>query len=342
MKLVRLTYTLLAIFLVIILIYYGKVFLVPIILAIVLWYFINTVNELIRMIPVLGTKIPKGITLFVSSIFILSILVFIGGVIGQTINSMIEVAPSYRVNLEQQIGRLMVAVGYTETITIKTILADLDVNSYLRDLLNSFGSIAQKALLILLYTLFLLIEQNTFPRKIAAMRMDKDKKERLTLLVAKINSSVRTYIGVKFAASFATAFLSYLVIQYAGLDFALFLAFLIFVFNFIPTIGSIVATIFPSMIALVQFEYLTPFFIVLAGVGMIQICIGAVLEPKLYGDSLNISPFVIVLSLVLWGLLWGVVGMLLCVPIMVITINVLAQFPKTEPVALLLTRKGRL
>ena len=153
MKLVRLTYTLLAIFLVIILIYYGKVFLVPIILAIVLWYFINTVNELIRMIPVLGTKIPKEITLFVSSIFILSILVFIGGVIGQTINSMIEVAPSYRVNLEQQIGRLMVAVGYTETITIKTISADLDVNGYLRDLFNSFGSIAQKALLILLYTL---------------------------------------------------------------------------------------------------------------------------------------------------------------------------------------------
>jgi predicted PurR-regulated permease PerM len=132
------------------------------------------------------------------------------------------------------------------------------------------------------------------------------------------------------------------VIQYAGLDFALFWAFVIFVFNFIPTIGSIVATFFPSLIALVQFETLTPFFIILIGVGLIQILIGVILEPKFYGNSLNISPLVIVISLVFWGQLWGIVGMLLCVPITVIMINVFAQFTRTRPIAVLLSQNGKL
>lgn len=341
MKIEKLAYTLLIIFLIIVFIIYSKVFLVPIILAIVLWYLINAVNEFVRLAPLVGNKIPNSITLFISTLLILTVIVTVGGVIGQTINGMIDTAPNYKVNFEQQLGRILSVVGYTEAINLQSISSELDINEYLRDLLSSFSAMAQKFLLILLYTFFLLIEQHTFPRKIAALRLDKDRKERISTLMAKINVAVRKYIGVKFAASFATAMLSFGVIKFVGLDFALFWAFLIFVFNFIPTIGSIVATLFPSLIALVQFDHLSPFFLVLIGVGFIQLCIGGILEPKLYGDSLNISPFVIVISLVLWGLLWGIVGMLLCVPITVIMINVFSQFSKTRPVAVLLSQKGK-
>jgi predicted PurR-regulated permease PerM len=341
MKVERISHTLIVIALVLIFIIYSKVFLVPIILAIVLWYLINAVNLLVRMIPKIGRKIPNGITLAFSTILILIIIFSAGSLIGQTINRMIATAPDYKVNLEQQLGRLLQAVGYTEPITLKSMAAEYDINGYLRDLLNSFSTLAQQFLLVLLYTFFLLIEQHTFTRKIAALRLERERKENIKILINNVNKAVRTYIGVKFAASLATGLLSYMVIRYAGLDFALFWAFLIFVFNFIPTIGSIVATIFPSIIALVQFDHLSPFFIVLIGVGVIQVIIGGMLEPKLYGDSLNISPLVIVLSLVLWGLLWGIVGMLLCVPITVILINVFAQFDKTRPVAVLLSQNGK-
>jgi len=341
MKIERLSHTLIVIGLILVFIIYSKAFLVPVILAIVLWYLINAVNSLVRMIPKFSTKIPNGITLALSTIFVLFIIFTVGSVIGQTINSMITTAPDYKVNLEQQLSRIMTAVGYTEPISLSTVTSELDINGYLRNILNSFKNMAQQFLLILLYTFFLLIEQHTFTRKMAALRLDKERKERIATLTANINKAVRTYIGVKFAASFTTGLLSYAVIKYAGLDFALFWAFLIFVFNFIPTIGSIVATLFPSLIALVQFDYLSPFFIILIGVGLIQLCIGGILEPKLYGDSLNISPFVIVISLVLWGLLWGIVGMLLCVPITVIMIKVFAQFPKTRSVAVLLSQNGK-
>lgn len=341
MKIERLSHTLIVIGLILIFIIYSKTFLVPVILAIVLWYLINAVNSLMRMIPMVSSRIPNGMTLGLSTIFVLFILFSVGSVIGQNINSMISTAPDYRVNLEQQLSRIMAVVGYTEPISLSTMTSELDINGYLGDILNSFKNMAQQFLLILLYTFFLLIEQHTFTRKMAALRFDKERKERIATLTTNINKAVGTYIGVKFAASFTTGLLSYGVIKFVGLDFALFWAFLIFVFNFIPTIGSIVATLFPSLIALVQFDHLSPFFIILIGVGFIQLCIGGILEPKLYGDSLNISPFIIVISLVLWGLLWGIVGMLLCVPITVIMINVFAQFPRTRPVAVLLSQNGK-
>ena len=341
MKVARLSHTLITIALILVFIIYSKVFLVPIILALVLWYLINAVNLLIRMIPKIGSKIPNGITLTFATILILGVIFSAGSVIGQTINGMIATAPDYKVNLEQQLARLLQAVGYSDPVSLKSMTSELDINGYLRDLLNSFGALAQKFLLILLYTFFLLIEQHTWTRKIAALRIEKERKDNIKRMIENINKSVRKYIGVKFAASIATGVLSYTVIKYAGLDFALFWAFLIFVFNFIPTIGSIVATLFPSLIALVQFDHLSPFFMVLIGVGVIQLIIGGILEPKLYGDSLNISPLVIVLSLVLWGLLWGIVGMLLCVPITVILINVFAQFDKTRAVAVLLSQNGK-
>jgi predicted PurR-regulated permease PerM len=341
MKIERLSHTLLVIGLILALVIVGKNFLVPIILAIVLWYLINAVNYLIKKIPFIGNRVARGITLAFSTIFVLAVIFSIGSLIGQTINSMISTAPDYQVNLEQQINRLLKAFGYEDYVSLQSMTSEIDINGVLRDLLNSFSALAQRFLLILLYTFFLLIEQNTFPRKIASLRWDKSRKDKVRSLLDKINTSVMTYIGVKFAASLATGLLSFMVITYAGLDFALFWAFLIFVFNFIPTIGSIVATLFPSIIALVQFDHLSPFFLVLIGVGTIQLIIGGVLEPKLYGDSLNISPFVIVISLVMWGLLWGIVGMLLCVPIMVILIHVFAQFPRTRPVAVLLSQNGK-
>jgi len=272
---------------------------------------------------------------------VLGIIVLAGNLVGQQINDMITTAPEYWINLERQFARVLVRFGYDEDLTLKTISEEVDVNSYLLGLLTYFTSATRQFLLVLLYTLFLLVEQHTFPRKLAALDLSRQRRTQLLEMLDKLNHAIRTYVGVKFAASFATGLLSYFVIEYAGIDFAVFWAFSIFSLNFIPTIGSIVATILPSTMALVQFDYLTPFFIVVIGVGLIQLCIGGLLEPKLYGDALNISPFVIIFSLILWGLLWGVVGMLLCVPITFTLITFLAQFRSTRPIAVLLSRRGK-
>jgi len=337
----KITYSLALAGLFVCLLVYGKPLLVPVVLAFVLWYLINAVDQLLRRVPLLGSRSPRGLSLAVAAVTVLGLIVLAGSLIGRQINEMITTAPEYWLNLERQFARILVGFGYDEAVTLRTLTDEVDINAYLLGLLANFTSVTRQFLLVLLYTLFLLVEQHTFPRKLAALQLNTGRKIRLMGVLDKLNHAIRAYVGVKFAASFATGLLSYFVIEYAGIDFAIFWAFSIFALNFIPTIGSIVATILPSMMALVQYDHLSPFLIVAIGVGAIQLCIGGLLEPKLYGDALNISPFVIIFSLILWGLLWGVVGMLLCVPITFILITFLAQFQSTRPVAVLLSRRGR-
>ena len=127
-----------------------------------------------------------------------------------------------------------------------------------------------------------------------------------------------------------------------GVDFAAFWAFTIFLLNFIPTIGSIIATLFPALLALIQFDTFAQFFIVLVGVGSIQVIVGNFLEPKLMGNTLNVSPFIVMMSLTLWGSIWGIAGMFLSVPITVILLIVFAHFEKTRYLAILLSGNGNL
>ena len=130
------------------------------------------------------------------------------------------------------------------------------------------------------------------------------------------------------------------ILLFIGVDAPVFWAFLIFVLNFIPTIGSLIATLFPAIFALLQFGEFTPGILVLAIVGTIQLIVGNFIEPRVMGNSLNISPLVVFLTLAIWGVIWGITGMLLSVPITVILIIVMSEFPSTQPLAILLSQKG--
>ena len=96
------------------------------------------------------------------------------------------------------------------------------------------------------------------------------------------------------------------------------------------------------MLALIQFDTFGPFFIVLTAVGSIQVVVGNVLEPKLMGNTLNVSPFVVMMSLTLWGSVWGIAGAFLSVPITVILLIIFAHFEKTRYIAVLLSGDGSL
>ena len=99
---------------------------------------------------------------------------------------------------------------------------------------------------------------------------------------------------------------------------------------------------FPAILALVQFDTFTPFVILVATLGAVQFVVGNVVEPRLMGSSLNLSPLVVILSLSLWGQLWGVVGMFLSVPLTVITMIILSNFSATQPFAVALSQDGQI
>ena len=142
-------------------------------MAIVLWYLINALNILIKKIPVIGSKIPLRLSLIISTLLTLMVLTFIGGLITQNINGLISSAPDYRVNLESQVERILSAIGYGQDLDFETLEAELNLGDYLRRVLNSFSTIASQFLLILLYTLFMLLEQSTFRKKMLSLGLKK-------------------------------------------------------------------------------------------------------------------------------------------------------------------------
>ena len=342
MSIVRVAAWLLSIGLGLTLIVVGEAYLVPLFMALVMWYLVNALNNQFRRFPVVGRRLPNALTLGLSLLFIGLSLYLVSDMIVQTVDGFITESPKYIPRIDQQIARAYTALGIEgPPATLRSLQIDQVLWTNAAGLVNGITSVAKGFFLVLLYVLFFLIEQSVFSKKMQALGLDFTTTSRLTFVLREINTAMRTYLGVKTLTSLVTAILSYVVFVAIGLDYALFWAFLIFLFNYIPTIGSITATLLPAILALVQFENLTPFLIVVLGVTGIQVLVGNIIEPRLMGNTLNISPLVVAMSLILWSMLWGVIGMLLSVPITVAIIIICAQFPQTRTVAILLSKDGR-
>jgi len=156
------------------------------------------------------------------------------------------------------------------------------------------------------------------------------------VVINNIKDSMGNYIVLKTGVSLITGICSYIILLIIGVDLALFWALLIFLLNYIPSVGSLIATIFPAVVALFQFAELQPFLLVLILIGSLQLIVGNFIEPKVFGDKLNINGFVVILALAIWGAMWGIAGMALSVPITLISIAILDQFPQTKGIAVFL------
>ena len=147
-------------------------------------------------------------------------------------------------------------------------------------------------------------------------------------------------MAVKAFVSLLTGALSYVVLVIVGVDFAFLWALLIFALNFIPYVGSIIATILPAVFSILQFGTFWPFVWVFGIIMIIQTVVGNYIEPKVMGKSLNLSPLVVLIALSFWGYVWDLLGMLLSVPITSIMLITFAQFSSTRGIAILLTENG--
>ena len=220
---------------------------------------------------------------------------------------------------------------FTEQVSLQAAVTELV--AILTSMLAGF-------FVVIIYVAFILAERRAADRKLARLAGSSEEAERLQQTLRRISERVGQYLVLKAFVSLLIGAGSWLVMGLIGIDFAGFWAVLIFVLNFIPYIGSFVGVVFPVALTLVQFGAIGPFLMALVGLSAVQIFVGSVVEPRLMGRSLNLSPLVILLALATWGSLWGVVGAILCVPITVIMLTVFAQFRYTRPIAILLSGTG--
>lgn len=323
----------------------GQALLLPLVVAIALWFLINVLAAGFRRLPLGPFKMPRWVSLLASVVtFILlgwAVVNFIGG----SIADVGDVIPAYQDNLEARLHGLPFShyLFDSESGRFSGFLFEagwLDLPGIFTSLAGSFTSVVTSSGLILIYIVFLFLEQGAMNQKISYLVGNPERERKVRKIITKINSDINKYISIKVFTSTLTGVLSYILLLAVGVDFAGVWGLLIFLLNFIPTIGSIIATIFPAVLSLAQFEGYGHFLLVLGGVGVLQNLIGNFLEPRMMGTSFNLSPLLILLNLGLWGYIWGVIGMFLCVPFLIIIFIILAHFPHTRPIAVMLSSNG--
>lgn len=332
------TLSLLGLFLTAYILFIGKSLLMPFLIAIIVTYLLVTFMNYYKK----RLKVPSVIALIMGIISFIVILFFIGFIINNSINNVVDAASEYQQRFVDIIKQFYDLIGADESRFTEDVLSRLDFAQILRDFAQMVTSIAGNSTLILIYTIFLLFEYKNYKPKLEAFCKEKTTFKEVDKIVDEISADVGVYVRVKTFISVLTGVLSYIVLRIIGVDFAEFWAFLIFLFNYIPVVGSLVAVSFPILLSLVQFPgFVVPAVVTVCLFG-IQFIVSNFIEPPLLGNSLNLSPVVIILSLALWGSIWGIIGMILCIPITVIVSIVLSKFPNARPVAILLSAKGRI
>ena len=326
------------------LLYIGKDLLLPLVIAIALWYLIFTLGNAFARVSIGQFQFPKSVCLTASFFTFIGLAWLVINFLSSTVDDVLEIAPVYQQNLNARLESLaFVDIGEFEGQSFGQLLSSwIDIPAYARSIASSLTSILASGGLILIYLGFLFLEQGHFNKKIAALVSDEEREQDINKLLHRIRDDIQKYVIIKVFTSSLTGILSYVFLRFMEVDFAGVWGLIIFLLNFIPTVGSIVATIFPALIAFAQSDGYSLFLIVLSGVGLIQICIGNILEPRLTGSSFNLSPIVILLNLALWGYIWDIPGMFLCVPFLIIITIILSHFPQTRPIAVMLSSDGKL
>lgn len=227
-----------------------------------------------------------------------------------------------------------------------SLLSWLNINWYsvlisgLSSVSSKFISVLSDALLVFLYLMFIILERQTvMPKLLAAL--PRGKVQRASQMVERMNRQTSRYLLTKVIISVATGIMFYFASIISHLDFALVWGVLAVILNFIPTIGSIVCTAGTIIMAIIQFapDWGNIIYVTLLMIS-IEMVLGNIIDPRLQGVQLNISPLVILVSLAIWGYVWGIPGMFLAVPLTSIIQIICANVPSLRPIAIMLS-EGR-
>lgn len=319
-----------------------KGILVPIIIAIFLTFFFHPILTLLNV----KLKLPKFLALIIIFTFSFGMFYLLGLLVASNIYGFSQRIDFYAQNLAVFLGSLLRPFDITltefadflnvqiEALDTTTIMREIFNLGILQSLFSSFSSILGDFFIVMIFWIFMIMGKEKFD-------------ERLRLAFAKnstyvednlkaINQQLQSYILYKTLISFITGAAFTLILVIYKVDFALFWGFLAFLLNFIPNIGSLLATIFPILIALLEYGLgfttisLTVFLVA------IQFIMGNLVEPKLLGDRMDLSPVFVLFSLFFWGWIWGIVGMFLAVPIAAVVKIFCSNIEPLKPLAVLI------
>lgn len=334
---------------VIALLYFGRAILAPFALAVFLFL---VIEGFARAIDERSDLLKRGWSRA------LAILTVLGGFIGFIALLARGVAQfgSQSADYERKINQL-IADSYTlfqlgDAPTLTELVFNETGQRFFGTIANATSSLTGDLVLILIYVAFLFLAQSAWPQKLDRIFPDRDRRDQVRGIGDEARKGIETYLWTQTVISAMITALTYVTLIALGLENVLFLCALIFILNYIPTIGSIVAALVPPLFALVQPD--VPAWIpgsdpqdtyifaalVFAGVSFWQFSIGNFVQPRIMGDTLNLSSLVVLLALAIWGAIWGIPGMFLSAPLTVLMMILFAQSESTRWIAILLSANG--
>jgi predicted PurR-regulated permease PerM len=285
----------------------GRQLLVPFAFALLLWAILNALTDALRRL-----RLPAWLAWIGSLSFIsLAIYLVVRTIVHDAV-AFAEKAPDYFSSLEHLLSSWLT---FLQLGPIDNLISRADIARILGPAASKLGIIVFGVLQVLIYVGFLLLEQRSLPAKFAQLRMSAARDGERDRVFRTIARQVQSYLGVCTIFSLIMSATCYTVLTIVGADFAGFWALAIFFLTYIPAVGA-VSVAFPALMALAQFEALGPAFIIVGVLAGVHTFLFNLVQPLLLGRSLDLSPLAIILSLTFWGLLWGVAGLFLAVPIM--------------------------
>ena len=274
-------------------------------------------------------RVPTWLAVMLTVAAAAGVVSVLGVVVGQSVGEFAQVVADSRYNerfeaLDNRLGAWaeQANLPFADRTPLDFVNPGAVVN-LLGGTLGALAGLLQDAFLVLLAVIFILVEAAGFRTK---LRLAFGERGRSLERMSQITLQVQKYLAVKTAVSLGTGFFAFVWVWTLGIDFPLMWGLVAFLFNYIPNIGSIVAAVGPSVLALVQVD-LGRALVVAAGYVALNIAFGNVLEPTLLGRRLGMSVLVVFLSLVFWGWVWGPMGLLLAVPI---TMSLKIAFENTD------------
>jgi len=320
-------------------IYWFRDILTPFALAVFLWLVIDGFANGIRAwMP----KAPQWAALTIALLVVLLGIGFSIVFIAENASSFASNAGRYQVRINEVLAQGFALTGQQGAApTVGELFTHLNPTQFLTEIANTAQSIVGDALFVLIYIACLFAAQASFPAKLDAIFESSESRQTAEKMGNAIRKSIEEYLWIQTVTGAMIAFGAWVVFVAVGLDNALFWALITFLLSYIPAIGGALSTALPTLFALVQFPSVVPALIILGATQGIAFIVGNVIQPRMTGDSLNLSILVVFLSLALWSTLWGITGAFLSTPIAVMAMIVLCQFPSTRWIAVMLSANGR-
>ncbi|AHH10160.1 AI-2E family transporter [Borrelia coriaceae] len=303
----------------------------PLAIAVVLGFLVYPIYTFLKKL-----KIPRVLIVFVIFFVLFSFSYLVFSFVYYSVTVLMDQVPYY----QKQLSFIMVDILAKYKLD-SVIISNIDFSKYIYPFLtrmsNEIIGFASSLVVLFLLLYFLLSEIHIFDIKVKNA-FEQSVSSIFIEVLSTINNQISKYLGIKVFVSCLTGFLVFIGLKLFGQDFPSVWAVLTFVFNFIPSIGSILAVFFIMIAALVQFyPNLNLVLYIFIYNTFVQMLIGNILEPKMQGHRLDLSPFLLLCFLFFWGWLWGIVGLLIAYPFTVIIKVIVDNIPYLKPFSVFLS-----